>query len=109
MSEKFRSPHQPDAWSSAPAPPQSTGGNAELDNLEEDLLVQTVELVEQVQKQLADLNRREQALNAQTGQLEQDSLATSYKASTRPLTVKTATTIETLTPRTPYPGGDESG
>ncbi len=75
MSEEFRSPHQPDAWSSVPAPPQTTGGNAELDNLEEDLLVQTAELVEQVQKQLADLNRREQALNAQTGQLEQDSRA----------------------------------
>ena len=68
MSEEFRSTHQPDAWPTAPSP----GGSAELDNLEEDLLVQTAELVEQVQKQLADLNRREQALNAQIGQLEQD-------------------------------------
>jgi septal ring factor EnvC (AmiA/AmiB activator) len=72
MSEEFRSPHQPDAWPSSPAPPQSTGGNAELDNLEEDLLVQTAELVEQVQKQLADLNRREKTLIGQTGQLEHD-------------------------------------
>ena len=81
MSEEFRSTHQPsdqrqadataDAWSSAPLTAPSPAG-AELDNLEEDLLVQTAELVEQVQKQLADLNRREQALNAQTGQLEQD-------------------------------------
>ena len=66
-----RTPWAADAWPAASLPSPSPVG-VELNNLEEDLLIQTAELVEQVLKQLADLSRREQSLNVQLWQLEQD-------------------------------------